>query len=133
MNQSFPQMTRLAFIVHLVVAVVVGVPLLLAPAAFVAIFGYPDVPVGLLAVLRGFGAMILAFGGITSFYGARSRDWQHVDYIVRGETAFLALLTLVFLFPALTGVGPPLGNWVFAVVSAVMLALFAVAFVTRPK
>jgi hypothetical protein len=56
-----------------------------------------------------------------------------VDYIVRGETAFLALLTLVFLLPALTGVGPALENWVFAVVSAVMLALFAAAFATRPK
>ncbi len=132
MNKSLPQIVRIAFIVHVAVAVIVGLPMLLAPVTFGAIFGYPDAP-GLLPILRGFGAMIFAFGGTTSFYGARARDWQHVDYIVRGEIGYLAIQTLVFLLSALAGVGPAFGNWVFAVVSAAMLALFAAAFAVRPK
>ena len=133
MNQSLPSVARIAFIVHLIVVVLVGVPLLLAPAAFGAIFGYPEVPAGLVPVLRGFGAMIVGFGGLTSFYGLRSADWQRVDYVVRGEIAFLAIQTLVFLLPALNGIGPAMGNWLFAAASAVMLALFTGAFAARPR
>lgn len=90
-------------------------------------------PAGLVPVLRGFGAMTLGFGGLTSFYGARAADCQRVDYVVRGEIAFLAMQTLVFLLPALNGIGPARRNWAFAAASAVMLALFAGAFAARPR
>lgn len=127
------RVARVTFVVHVIAAVLVGLPLLLAPLAFGGLFGYPVDALALQPVLRAFGAILLAFGGLTSFYGARAQTWQQVDYIVRGEVAYLGLQTLVFLLSALTGVGPALGNWLFALVSAGLLVLFVLTFVSRQK
>ena len=43
------------------------------------------------------------------------------------------LTTPVIAFSALTGVGPALGNWLFAAVSAVLFVLFAATFSARPR
>ncbi len=132
MDQPLPSIGRTTFTIHAIVALCVGLPLLVAPLAFGGAFGYPAEP-GLQPALRAYGAMMLAFGGLTSFYGIRAPTWAHVDYVVRGEMSFLALQTLVFAISALAGVGPALGNWVFAVCSAVLFALFAATFAARPK
>jgi hypothetical protein len=132
MEQSLPPIGRTTFIIHVIVALCVGLPLLVAPLAFGSAFGYPGEP-GLTPILRAFGAMMLGLGGLTSFYGMRAPTWAHVDFIVRGEMVYLALQTLVFAFSALTGIGPAMGNWIFALVSAVLFALFAATFAARPK
>jgi hypothetical protein len=51
----------------------------------------------------------------------------------RGELAYLAVQTLVFAASALTGSGPAMGNWIFALVSAVLFAVFAAVWAARPK
>jgi hypothetical protein len=83
--------------------------------------------------MRGFGALILGFGGLTSLYGFLTKSWERVDYIVRGEMTYLALSTLVFFISALLGRGPALSNQVFAAVSVVLLILFTVTWFTRPR
>jgi len=132
MDQPLPSIGRTTFVIHVIVALCVGVPLLVAPLAFGAVFGYPGEP-ALQPILRAFGAMILGFGGLTSFYGMRAPTWSHVDLVVRGEMAYLALQALVFVISALTGVGPALGNWLFVAVSVVLFLLFAATFAARPK
>jgi hypothetical protein len=132
MDQTLPSIGRTTFTIHVIAAVCVGLPLLVAPLAFGAFFGYPGEP-GLVPVLRAFGALMLAFGGLTSFYGIRAPTWAHVDYIVRGEMAYLAVQTLVFVLSAFAGSGPAMGNWLFAAVSAVLFALFAATYAARPK
>ena len=132
MDQPLPAIGRTTFIIHTIVAVAVGLPLLAAPLWFGALFGWASQP-ELQPVLRAFGALMLAFGGLTSFYGIRAPTWAHVDYIVRGEMAYLAVQTLVFVLSAFAGVGPALGNWLFAAVSAVLFALFAATFAARPR
>ena len=78
-------------------------------------------------------AMVLVLGGVTSLFGMRAPTWQHVDYLVRGEMACLAVQALVFAVSALVHVGPAFGNWLFAAVSLCMFALFAATFVARPR
>ena len=132
MAQPLPAIGRTTFVAHTVVAVAVGLPLLAAPLAFGALFGYSAGP-GVAPILRAFGAMMLGFGGLSSFYGMRAPTWAHVDYLVRGEMAYLALQTLVFVVSAFAGVGPALGNWLFAAVSASLFVLFAATFAARPR
>ena len=132
MEQPVPAIGRTTFIIHTIAAVVIGFSLLAAPLTFGALFGYPGVP-GIQPVLRAFGAMMLVLGGLTSFYGIRATTWAHVDFIIRGEMAYLALQTLVFAASAVAGVGPAFGNWLFAAVSVVLFALFAATFAARPR
>jgi hypothetical protein len=131
-EHALPSIARTTFMIHTVVAVFVGLPLLVAPFAFGGFFGYPSAP-GLEPVLRSFGAIILGFGGLTSVYGLRAHTWEQVDFVIHGEIAYLAVQTVVFALSALAGVGPGLGNWLFAFVSAVLLILFAKSFAARPK
>ena len=131
-GQALPWIARVTFIVHLIVAVVVGVLLLVIPSIFGSWFGYPDVP-ELQPPIRAFGAVLLGLGGLTSLYGVLTRSWERVDYIVRGEIAYLALQLIAFIVSAAIGSGPLLANAIFAVVSAVLLVLFVITFVARPR
>jgi len=132
MDQPLPAIGRTTFIIHTIVAVAVGLPLLVAPLWFGALFGWASQP-ELQPVLRAFGALMLLLGGLTSFYGIRAPSWAHVDFIVRGERAYLAVQTLVFALAAVGGIGPALGNWLFAAVSVGLFVLFAATFAARPR
>jgi hypothetical protein len=131
-EQPVPAVQRITFILHAIATVCIGLPLVVAPAWYGSLFGYPPEP-GLEPPLRAFGTMILGLAGLTSFYGIRAPTWEHVDFIVRGEMAYLALQTLVFVGSALSGAGPALGNWLFAAVSVVLFALYAATFAARPR
>ena len=130
--QSFPVIGRVTFTVHLIIAVLIGLALLIIPSTFGGWFGYPAVP-DVEPPLRAFGAIILGFGGLTSLYGIRTKSWERVDYIVRGEITYLALQIIVFVVSTIIGSGSVVGNWIFTVVSAVLLGLFIATWVTRPK
>lgn len=130
--QSLPTIARATFIVHLIVAVLIGLALLISPTTFGKWFGYPVVP-DLEPPFRAFGAVLFGFGGLTSLYGILTKSWERVDYIVRGEILYLLLQVIVYVVSAILGRGPALGNWLFAAISAVVLALFVATFVTRPK
>ena len=119
---------RIAFAVHLAFAVLIGLALLIIPVEFGKWFGYPVVA-ELVPPLRAFGAMLLGFGGLSSVFGLMARRWEQVDYIVRCEVAYLAFQMIVFVISALSRTGPAAANWIFAGVSAVLLALFLAAFI----
>lgn len=133
MNGGLPGIARLTFVVHLVVSLVVGVLMLFVPTSFGGWLGYPAAPVELEAPLRGFGAMLLGMGALTSLYGLLTKSWERVDYIVRGEITFTFILTIVFLLSALQGGAPAVANWVFTVISAVLFVLFVITWFARPK
>ena len=132
MNQSLPSIVRTAFLVHLIVAIVVGLGFLIIPSTVGGWLGY-TIAADIEPIIRCFGAMILGFGGLTSFYGYRAKSWERVAYIVHGEIAYLAIQSVILIVSGIIGVGPALGNWLFAGVSVVMLILFAAAFASRPK
>src|SRR5512137_2467594 len=105
MDQPLPTIGRTTFIIHTIVALAVGIPLLAAPLWFGALFGWASQP-ELQPVLRAFGAMFLGLGGLTSFYAIRASTWAQADIIVRGEMAYLALQGLLFPSSAFAGVVP---------------------------
>ena len=135
MNGSVPSIGRVTFVAHFVVALIVGLGLLLVPDYFGGLLGWGATPspLELDPVLRAFGALVLGMGALTSFYGMLTKSWARVDYIVRGEITYLVLGTLVFLISALLGRGPAVGNWVFTVVCLVLLVLFVLTWMARPK
>ncbi len=131
-----PLIGRVTFVVHLVVALVLGLGLLLAPDALGLQLGFSTAtptPLELDPILRAFGAMILGLGGLTSLYGLMTKRWERVDYVVRGEITYLALATAVFLVSALLGRGASQGNWILTAVAAVLLTLFVLTWVSRPQ
>ena len=130
--QRLPTIARVTFIIHVILAAVIGLLLLIIPSTFGDWFGYPSVP-ELEPPLRAFGAILLGLGGLTSLYGFLATSWERIAYIVHGEIAYLAIQTIVFLVSAIAGAGPALGNWIFTVISAVLLGLFVATFVTRPR
>ena len=131
--KALPTIARTTFIVHFIVAILTGVPLLIIPATFGAWFGYPAASPELELPLRGFGAALLGLGAVTSLYGILTKSWERVDYIVRGEITYLALQFIAFVVSTAMGIGPLLGNVLFIVVSAVLLVLFAATFAARPR
>jgi hypothetical protein len=130
--QSLPSIARVTFVIHAIVAVIIGLAMLFIPATWGSWVGYPGCP-GVEPPLRAFGAMILGFGAVTSVYGFLAKSWERVDYIVRGEITWLAMGTIVFVVSAIIGSGPLFGNAVFAVVSVILLALFVATWIARPK
>jgi hypothetical protein len=129
---SPPSIARVTFAIHAIVATVIGVLLLVIPETFGSWFGYTSCP-DVVPPLRAFGAVLLGLGAVTSIYGVTARAWERVDLIVRAEITTTALMTIVFIVSAILGSGPMLGNIVFAVVSAILLALFVATWVARPK
>ncbi len=129
---AFPGIARVTFIIHFIVALVIGALLLFIPVTFGSWFGYPESP-GVESVLRAFGALLLGLGAGTSLCGIFAGSWQPVEYVVRGEIAYLALQTIVFVVSAAIGSGPLIGNIVFAVISVILLVLFIISWVSRPK
>jgi hypothetical protein len=68
MERSLSGTARLTFSIHFIFAFIVGLGWLVFPFGFGGLFGYPSAA-GLEPPLRGFGAMTLSFGGLTSLYG----------------------------------------------------------------
>jgi hypothetical protein len=118
--------------IHMVVATFLGLGLLLFPAVLGGGLGYPEDPAGLMPVLRGYGILLLVFGGLTSFLGARAKSWERVEIIVISEVAYLGVATFFYLFSLITGDGPVLGNVASLIVTAVLLVLFWMSWKKRP-
>lgn len=129
---AFPGIARVTFVIHFIVALVIGVLLLFIPTTFGSWFGYPESP-GVEAVIRAFGAILLGLGAGTSLCGIFASHWEPVEYVVRGEIAYLVLQTIVFVVSAIIGSGPLTGNIVFAIISVILLVLFIISWVSRPK
>ena len=130
--KRLPSIARIAFLVHLIVAVVLGVVMVVQPTRSLGWFGYPMLP-DLKPVIRALGLIILALGGVTSMYGYLAASWERVAYIVHAEIAYLGLQTIMFVVSLGIGNGPVLGNGLFSALSAVMAGLFVVAYLRRPK
>ncbi|MHB1318164.1 MAG: hypothetical protein ACYCYF_06045 [Anaerolineae bacterium] len=132
MDRPVPALARWTFMIHMVVATLLGIALLVFPTVAGAALGYTDDPAGLITVLRSYGVLLMVFGGLTSFLGARARSWERVEIIVISEVAYLAVATFLYVFSLITGEGPVLGNVMSLVMCAVLLVLFWMSWRKRP-
>ncbi|MFO7698808.1 MAG: hypothetical protein R6X16_16870 [Anaerolineae bacterium] len=132
MDKPVPVLARWTLMIHMVVATLMGLALLIVPAVVGSALGYADDPAGLITVLRSYGILLLVFGGLTSFLGARAKSWERVEIIVISEVAYLAVATAFYVINLITGQGPVLANVLFLIVCAVLLVLFWMSWRKRP-
>lgn len=114
-----PRALRAWFVVHCVLDLVFALPMLIAPAAFLALFGWERVDTAMTRVV----AAALVGIGVQSFIGRRE-----------GPEAFRGMLNLKLLWSAtavgglalsgLRGEAPP-GVWLFVGVFAAFFCLWA--------
>jgi hypothetical protein len=110
---------RRTFLVHLLVAILAGLPLLLAPGRFLGLVEWAPIdPI----ISRLLGAAVLALGW-SSFRSWRSANWSQVAVVVELEAAF-TLLACAGLLRHLLVASYPWYVWSILVV----MALFAVAW-----
>ncbi len=119
MDKQMSSGLRLTFLLHFIVALVIGLIYLLIPAPWGNLVNWPiqEPP-----VYRLLGAAILAFGA-SSWWAYRAVLWERVRIVVQTEIAWATLGTLVMLW-ALLFAGLPTFGWV----NAIILGAFAVAF-----
>ena len=111
---------KVTFLIHAVVGVLLGVPMLLAPGRFLGFFGWAPVEPILDRVL---GAALLALAW-SSFRGWRASEKAQVVFLVEMEVAF-TVLGCVGVLRHLLIAHYPLMVWVVLAI----LAAFAVAWI----
>jgi amino acid transporter len=111
---------KLTFLIHCIVALIVGLILVVVPQFWATLFGQSITDVAPYRVL---GAAILAFG-MSSWWAYRETLWQHTRIVTEMEIVWTVLGALVTIY-ALLFESMITAGWLMAIV----LALFAVAFV----
>jgi hypothetical protein len=111
---------KMLFLVHFVVGLVFGLPLLLIPGIYMAWFGMfvPDVE-----PYRMVGAAILAFAA-SSWFCYQAAEWDKVKIVVQAEIVWTVLATLALLYGLLFA-RQPAAEWI----NAILMAGFAGAFI----
>jgi hypothetical protein len=119
---------KFTFLLHGIVAFLVGAPLLAAPGRFLNLFGWAPVDPLLDRVL---GAALLGLAW-SSYRGWRAVDNAQVPILVEMEAIFCVLASLGFLRHLLIAWYPPIVWVVFAI-----LVVFAIAWIVfwikKPK
>ena len=112
--------TRLTFAVHAIVALVFGLPLLIAPGRVLDVVEWAPIDPILTRML---GAALLALAW-SSFRGWRAVAWDQVAYIVEVEIIFTVLSAVGFI-GHLVVASYPWHIWTLLV----LLVLFAIAWI----
>ena len=111
---------RYTFLVHALVAVIFGGPLLLAPGRWLQLFEWAPID-PLLS--RALGAALLALA-YASYRGWRAAGWDEVAWLVQTEAIFTTLASIGFLRHLLVA------SWPFVVwFNFAVYALFAIAWI----
>jgi len=132
MDHSLPRFARITFLVHLIVAILFGLWLLIAPESVSAVFVL-EANAQTLAVLRASGGMMLGLGAVTSSCCLFAKSWRQVTYIIYAEVVYLLLQCGVGMASLVMGQGTVLFNLTLIVLSAGLLTLFVMAWLKRPR
>lgn len=111
---------KYTFLIHAIVALVFGAPLLLAPGRFLGMFGWQPID-PLLSRLLGAAMLALAWG---SWRGWQATERAHVKTLVELEAVYTVLGSAGLLRHLLIA-GYPWYVWMIFVI----LAIFAVAWI----
>lgn len=111
---------KLTFLIHAVVAFIVGLIFIVVPQFWATLFGQSLAELGIYRVL---GAAILAFG-MSSWWAYRETLWANVKIVTEMEIVWTVLGALMTAY-ALLFEGMITAGWIMALT----LSAFAVAFV----
>lgn len=122
-EKEVSKVLKITFLVHFVVAVILGFFYLFLPDEFVAWFSWPySDPVA----IRLLGAAFLGLG-ISSALGSRESDWEKVKIVVVMEIVWLAVAFVVMLLSVIIA-GTGLGGLLFVFISVAFLGLFIFSY-----
>jgi hypothetical protein len=111
---------RITFLVHAIVALLMGVPLLAAPGRWLSLFGWAPIDPLMSRML---GAALLAMAW-SSVRGYLAEEWDQVEIVVELEVAFTVLASFGLLRHLLIGTWPWYTWAIFGI-----FALFSVAWI----
>ena len=132
MTGNLPRFARIAFAVHLVLALAFGLWLFLAPDSMGAVFKL-DLDAKVMVVMRALGAMLLGLGGVTSSSCLFAKSWEQVVTVVYAEVVYLFLQLVIAVAALIMGEGTFLLNLLLILVSLGLLVMFVMAWVKRPR
>ena len=110
------QSTKYTFLIHAIVAAIMGIPLLLVPGDFLPLFGWEADGIDPL-ISRILGAAVVALAW-SSYRGWRALDWEQVRITVEAEVVF-TILAVIGMLRHIIGFEAPsdiwINNWPFGV------------------
>lgn len=112
---------RNTFLIHAVVAIIFGAPLLIAPGRWLQLFDWSPID-PLMSRMFGSALLALAYG---SYRGWRSAGWDQVAWLVRLEAVFTVLATIGLLRHLLVGSWPFIAWFTLAI-----FVIFAAAWIS---
>lgn len=116
------QSTKYTFMIHAIVAMIMGIPLLIVPGRWLPLFGWTADAIDPV-MSRVLASALIALGW-SSFRGWQATDWEQVNIIVEAEALF-TVLAVIGMLRHLIGFSWPAGVWlIFA-----LFVVFAIAWI----
>ena len=119
---------RNTFLVHVIVCLGFGLPLLFSPKTFESLMRWDQVEPGLARLL---GAALLALA-VSSYLGFRATAWREVSIVVVQGIAFTVLGVLASLYQVLVP-GAPTMIWLTIAIMAIFAALWVYFYSQHAK
>lgn len=114
------QSLRITFLVHAIVGVLLGLPLLAAPGRWLTLLNWAPID-PLASRMLGAAILALAWGSLRAY---RAEEWSEVELLVEVEAAFTTLASVGLLRHLLVGSWPWVPWAIFAIT-----AVFAIAWI----
>lgn len=113
---------RYTFLVHALVALILGLPLLVAPGRWLNLFGWAPIdPI----MSRFLGAALLAMAW-SSYRGWQAQEWKQVQFLVELEAIF-CVLSAIGLLRHLLGSTWPLMVWLVLALAVSFAVAWSIA------
>lgn len=120
MAEKYGMITRITFIIHIIIGLIFGISFLAIPNIMLPLFGMAFVD----PTIRMFGAIIIGFV-FTSILGLMTREVVRVKIVIQAE---LVWLILGIIAAAVHLVIPPLMSLTFAAAALGSLAILLILF-----
>jgi len=126
---EIPTVLKYAFIIHMLVAFVLGAWFFIAPNTWVDLVGWPYYDPSVDRVM----ASLMIALGVTSLLGFKADSYEKVEIIVIGEIVYGILGTIAMVWFMLSEPTAPMIGWALAGLPVLFLVLFGYSYFIAKK
>jgi hypothetical protein len=126
---EIPSILKCTFLLHMIVAIVLGIWYFVAPNTWVDLVSWPYYDPSVDRVM----AALMIGLGVTSLLGYRADSFEKVEIIVIGEIICCLLSTIGMIWFMLGEVAPLMIGWILTGIMALLLVLFAYSYYAAKK
>lgn len=126
---AIPSILKMTFLLHMIVAFVLGLWYFIAPNTWVDLVSWPYYDPSVDRVMS---ALMIGLG-VTSLLGYRAESFEKVEIIVVGEIVCCLLSTIGMVWFMLGETAPPMIGWLLTGIMALLLVLFAYSYSVAKK